>query len=528
MEDETKEQICPSDAIQNALEEAHRKQLLLESLEEGSGFTNSNDKEKKMYNCTICKKFVKKSYLNSHIITHTGETPFRCEFCNKGFNVRSNRNVHRRIHTGQRPHDCELCEKSFRQAGQLEYHMRFHRGEKPFLCPWCARSFRNSSGLTTHQRTHTGEKPFSCDVCQRSFSTSTSLKTHRVTHSGKMLFECPVCGREFNRKNNLNVHIKRHDKNRKYSCPECSNGFVMRAHVLKHLKKAHAIGLNEVKQKYNFLLEKSDCKEDEVKRIESKKYENNATRNCIKLIKDENGDTKYLTCDIEMKVENTKNERNGRNEEESSGTIKGDFPEEDEQNIADIKYNETHDIVNTQGSISDIENELTDISTAENGKTNRSNDKKAMNSIYRQAVVVNDSSCSRNNTHEMEGVFENSSIKDVMSENFAYNSGSEMEGFSSLNPYLTMNDTKLDINISVKSEPIFIEVADATAEDQGMGADDFTKYIKTEQRKLDDTVDGKHFLQKGLDKTDTVQSSESHSTMYLDAVIKQEKTDETK
>ena len=63
-----------------------------------------------------------------------------------------------RTHTKETPYQCELCDKAFAQSGNLKTHMRTHTGEKPYQCQLCGKSFNFSGNLTTHMRTHSGEK----------------------------------------------------------------------------------------------------------------------------------------------------------------------------------------------------------------------------------------------------------------------------------------------------------------------------------------------------------------------------------
>ena len=163
------------------------------------------------FQCNLCPEILTARIRARHTLTHTGETPYKCDICENSFADRSALKRHRRTHTGEKPYKCNVCGECFTQSSHLLCHNRTHTGEKPYKCNVCGECFTQSSHLLCHNRTHTGEKPYKCEKCEDTFTQRTDLNRHvNIRHLySKKNFQCKLCLTKFTRDDNCLAHIRR-------------------------------------------------------------------------------------------------------------------------------------------------------------------------------------------------------------------------------------------------------------------------------------------------------------------------------
>lgn len=105
---------------------------------------------------------------------------------------------------------CEVCQKAFSSNSDLKTHRRTHSGETPFKCDYCERSFKQRGHRKLHiQVVHTKEMPYKCDQCDSAFPTRYRYQIHIKRHAGVREHQCAYCDKNFYTLGKLNEHKKK-------------------------------------------------------------------------------------------------------------------------------------------------------------------------------------------------------------------------------------------------------------------------------------------------------------------------------
>ncbi|KAJ1919477.1 hypothetical protein H4219_001948 [Mycoemilia scoparia] len=198
------------------------------------------------------KRYIRSTHLNEHRKTHYEhlKRAFKCPYpgCTSGFSTRQHLNRHIEIHTTPRPHKChfEGCSAAFAKRRQLQTHICTHTGEKPHKCEFegCGKSFSTPSKLKNHMRAHSTIPRYACgyDQCDAKFAQHAQLQEHIKNTHKPTVFPCHICGKKLSKAHLRDNHLETHNPDRPtLECPHegCRKVYLSEKSLKMHIKTVH-------------------------------------------------------------------------------------------------------------------------------------------------------------------------------------------------------------------------------------------------------------------------------------------------
>ncbi|XP_063602906.1 zinc finger protein 189-like [Penaeus indicus] len=149
--------------------------------------------------CPHCpKKFTYRCKMLAHIdANHSIEKKYKCNHCSYTARTVNTLNLHRRrCHMDPnklRNYVCKICGRKFFLPSKLTLHYRTHTGEKPFKCQTCGKGFAAKYNMMEHERCVHGER---VQLKHPDGSTTVRVVKHRRAPRAPGR-RCDLCGVDF-------------------------------------------------------------------------------------------------------------------------------------------------------------------------------------------------------------------------------------------------------------------------------------------------------------------------------------------
>jgi uncharacterized Zn-finger protein len=268
--------------------------------------STKESKSKKIF-CSYCQKGFNKVFdLTQHTRSHTGEKPYQCVICGRGFAQKSNVKKHMATHkvwpkghstlpkevavdvevaaeepVGQEEpvqpaefdlvrsveaipapsgssslisvsncYECPYCAATCSTYPTFKSHLREHQTEKCYRCiaPGCSRMFQELDLFLEHTLEHK-DRQFRCHLCSAKFPDLAQLNLHSYNHltdeqtREKQVFQCSKCKNKYSSAEALDHHLETTPHS--YMCDLCDKEFAAERFLRKHLVITHSKGLYE-------------------------------------------------------------------------------------------------------------------------------------------------------------------------------------------------------------------------------------------------------------------------------------------
>ena len=192
------------------------------------------------------KYFSRPSRLQTHLLSHTGEQPFKCTNagCTKAYSrsahlkrhlqkCTKNDNIPRKEITDEKNEvfKCQICPKSFSNKYSLQKHAKVHEDSQRYVCSQCNKSFHKHHFLKSHialeHQKEGNNGKVTCPKCDKTFEYESQMKRHFSRHHANLkTYECSICNQVFDKWTDLRAHKSlKHPKPGKNSCEVCHKEF---------------------------------------------------------------------------------------------------------------------------------------------------------------------------------------------------------------------------------------------------------------------------------------------------------------